>query len=256
MSRWYVYCLGDEVTPEMVEGARGLDGAPLSLVGRGDISAVVSAFAEERVPVTPENALTHNRVNAALLARSTPLPFRFGTLVAEARLLDYIESHEAALREALARVRGAVEMSVKIIWDLEAVKHEAVGPEPEASKSEAEEAAEGAEATSEATSEVEGSGTAFLLAKRREMLGGEALRERAEALAGWFGGRLSDLAREARVVVNPKGALVVRAAHLVGRGQVEEYRARVHLLGEERAGSLRFLTSGPWPPYSFGDVRP
>lgn len=244
MSLWYVYCLGDEVTPEMVEGARGLGGAPLSLIARGGLAAVVSAFESERVGVTPENALTHNRVNASLLAGSTPLPFRFGTLVTEARLLDFIESHGAALREALERVRGAVEMSVKIIWDLEAVRREAAGTEGAAAKAGGEAAA------------AEGSGTAFLLAKRRQLLGGEMLKERAEALAGWFGGRLSDLARESRVTLNPEGALVVRAAHLVGRGLVEEYRARVHLLGEERAGSLRFLTSGPWPPYSFGDVRP
>ncbi len=241
MSRWYVYCLGDEVAPEMIEGAQGLSGAPLSLVGRGDILAVVSAFGSERVSVTPENALTHNRVNAALLARSTPLPFRFGTLVEEARLLDFIESRESALREALGRVRGAVEMSVKIIWDLETVRREAEGPGP----------SEDAAATT-----AEGSGTAFLRAKRREILGGEAVRARAEALAEWFGGEVSDLARESRVDVNPSGALVVRAAHLVGRERVEEYRARVQSLGEARAGSLRFLTSGPWPPYSFGDVRP
>ncbi len=247
MSRWYVYCLGDEVTSETVEGARGLDGAPLSLVGRGGLSAVVSPFASGRVAVTPENALTHNRVNAALLARSTPLPFRFGTLVAEERLLDFIGAREGELREALARVRGAVEMSVKIIWDAEAVRREAAA----GAESPGDSAAGGA-----ATSEGGGSGTAFLLAKRREMLGGEALKERAEALAAWFGGRLSDLARDARVTVNPSGSLVVRAAHLVERGRVEEYRARVQLLGEERAGALRFLTSGPWPPYSFADARP
>lgn len=64
------------------------------------------------------------------------------------------------------------------------------------------------------------------------------------------------MARDSRVTVNPSGALVVRAAHLVERGHVEEYRARVQLMGEERAGALRFLTSGPWPPYSFGDARP
>jgi Gas vesicle synthesis protein GvpL/GvpF len=247
MSLWYVYCLGDEVTPEMVEGSRGLDGEPLGLVGREGLLAVVSSFSSARVAVTPENALTHNRVNAALLARSTPLPFRFGTLVTEERLLDFIKSREAALREALRHVRGCVEMSVKIIWDLESERREAEGPEP---------SEDSAAADTAASAEGARSGTAFLMSKRREILGGEALKERAEALAGWFGGRLSDLARDSRVTVNPSGALVVRAAHLVERGRVEEYRARVQMMGVERAGALRFLTSGPWPPYSFGDARP
>jgi hypothetical protein len=240
MSMCYVYCLGDEVTSEMLEGARGVGDAPLSLVEHAGLAAVVSPFGAERVTVTQENALTHNRVNASLLARSTPLPFRFGTLVGEARLVEFMSSREGALRAALERVRGCVEMSVKIIWDLEAVKREAAGPEAE----------------SQAAAAGEGSGTAFLLAKRREILGGEAMRERAETLAAWFGERLSEVVRESRVTVNPTGALVVRAAHLVERARVEEYRARVQALGEERAGSLRLMTSGAWPPYSFGDVRP
>ncbi|MCA1635926.1 MAG: GvpL/GvpF family gas vesicle protein [Acidobacteria bacterium] len=239
MSTWYVYCLGDEVTNEMLGGARGLNDAPLGLVEHGGLAAVVSPFEAERVNVTPENALTHNRVNAALLTRSTPLPFRFGTLAGEARLAAFMESQGDALRATLGRVRGCVEMSVKIIWDVEAARREAAGPEPETP-------AEGGG----------GSGTAFLLSKRREILGGEALRIRAEAVAEWFDGRLSDVVRESRVTVNPAGALVVRAAHLVERGRIEEYRARVQALGEERAASLRFLKSGAWPPYSFSDLRP
>jgi hypothetical protein len=45
----------------------------------------------------------------------------------------------------------------------------------------------------------------------------------------------------------------VRAAHLVERERVVAYRERLRSLGAERVG-LRFLTSGPWPPYSFSDV--
>ena len=242
MSKWYVYCLGDEVTNEMLGSARGLNDAPLGLVEYGSLAAVVSPFEGERVNVTTENAHTHDRVNAALLARSTPLPFRFGTLADEGRLVSFMESQGDSLRAALGRVRGCVEMSVKIIWDVAAVRRESAGPEPETP-------AEGNSGGGE-------SETAFLLSKRREMMDGEALRVRAEAVAEWFGGSLSDVVRESRVTVNPSGALVVRAAHLVERGRIEEYRARVESLGEERAGSLRFLKSDASPPYSFGDVRP
>lgn len=241
MSKLYVYCLGDEVTNEMLGGARGLNDAPLGLVERDGLAAVVSPFEAERVNVTPENTLTHNHVNAALLAHTTPLPFRFGTLVGEARLVGFMESQGDALRATLGRVRGCVEMSVKIIWDVEAVRREAAGPEAE---------------TLGEDSDGGGSGTVSLSSKRREVLGGEALRVLAETVAEWFGERLSDVVRESRVTVNPSGALVVRAAHLVERGRIEEYRARLQSLGEERAGSLRFLKSDACPPYSFGDVRP
>ena len=93
-----------------------------------------------------------------------------------------------------------------------------------------------------------------MLAKRREVLGEEALRGRAEGVAAALASRLEGLSRESSVQVNPKGSLVVRAAHLIGRGREEEYRERVRALGRERE-DLRLMASGPWPPYSFSGAR-
>ena len=202
----------------------------------------------------------HNRVNAAVLARSTPLPFRFGTLADGRRLADYVSANEAALLSALARVRGSVEMGVKIRWEAEKAE-----VKRRKAKEESEEA-EGrldAEAGGGAESELSGgardqrpgggSGTAFLLARRREILGDEALRRRAEEVAAWLASRVSELVRESSARTSPSEALVLRAAHLVERARLGEYRARVRELSGERAG-LHFLASGPWPPYSFSEI--
>ena len=240
----YVYCLSDEVTEEALAGARGLAGAPARLFARAGLAAVVSAFEEEPVPVTREHLLAHNRVNSQVLARTTPLPFRFGTLATEGRLAAYVEARAPALREALAGVRGCVEMSVKLLWDEAGARREA----------EARGDAAGAGAAEGQPAAAVGGGTAFLLAKRRELLGDEGLRRRAEELAAWLERRTSDLARASDARVRPDESLVVRAAHLVGRGQVEEYRERLRALRAERP-DLRFLTSGPWPPYSFGGIK-
>jgi hypothetical protein len=99
-----------------------------------------------------------------------------------------------------------------------------------------------------------GRGTAFLLAKRREILGEENLKARAEAAAARLAERVEGLAREADVRIIPEGPIVVRASHLVARADVSEYRARVRELGAGLEG-LHLLTSGPWPPYSFGVSR-
>jgi hypothetical protein len=98
-----------------------------------------------------------------------------------------------------------------------------------------------------------GRGTAFLLAKRRELMGEEGSRRRAEELVAWLAEGVSEVVRETEARVNPSEAIVVRAAHLVERERVATYRERLRSLGVERRG-LRFLTSGPWPPYSFSDV--
>lgn len=224
----YVYCLSEELTEAVLAGVRGLGGEPARLVTPAGLGAVVSPFEEAPAPVTREHVLAHNRVNSQVLAATTPLPFRFGTLTDEARLASYLRERGAELRAALARVRGAVEMSVKLMWDASA-------PTPAESPADA----GGAKG-----------GTAFLLAKRRELRGEEDAQRRAEELAAWLERRTSDLARAAEARVRPAETLVVRAAHLVGRDQVAEYRERLRDLRAERP-DLRFLTSGPWPPYSF-----
>jgi hypothetical protein len=116
---------------------------------------------------------------------------------------------------------------------------------------------EGAHATTEPNASEEmaavGSGTAFLLAKRREILGGEDSRARAEEAAKRLAECVGEFARESDVRVSPEGPIVVRAAHLVARTDVEEYRARARSFGASLAG-MQTLASGPWPPYSFSKI--
>jgi hypothetical protein len=255
----YVYCLGDDLCAGWFEGVRGVGGAQVRVLALGDLAAVVSEFEGEAAGADAENVRAHNRVNATALARTTPLPFRFGTLAGERRLADYVSENEGALLAALARVRGCVEMSVKIRRGAETagggkLKAEGGGRKAEKGGEEA-----GAEFDAAAGGDVSkglaaaGRGTAFLLAKRREVLGDEELRRRAEEVAAWLASRVSEFVRESAARVRPPEALVVRAAHLVERARLDGYRARVRELSGERA-DLHFLTSGPWPPYSFSDI--
>jgi hypothetical protein len=55
------------------------------------------------------------------------------------------------------------------------------------------------------------------------------------------------------VRLSPSEAISVRAAHLVERERVAEYRTRLRALAAERR-DVRLLTSGPWPPYSFSEM--
>ena len=230
----YVYCLGEDLPESAFEGLAGVGGARVSVLALGGLAAVVSEAGTEGAAVNEENLRAHNRVNASALAVSTPLPCRFGTRAAPERLAEYAAANAAALAAALARVRGRVEMSVKLMERSE------VGSR----KSEVE---------SEASVAAAGAGTAFLLKKRRELLGEEGARRRAEEAAAWLASGVGELARETEARVSPSEAIFVRAAHLVERGRVEEYRAHLRTLAAER-DDLRLLTSGPWPPYSFSDI--
>lgn len=242
--KFYAYCLSDEVTGVMIESVTGVGGAGRPcLIQFGGIAAVVSPFEGESASVTRENVFAHERVIGHVLAHTTPLPFRFGTVVDAARLEGYVDSQRARLQAQLARVRGCVEMSVKVIWSVSAVKREATGRDAKPDAAE-----------DESSALAQGRGAAFLMAKRREILGDETLKAQAESIAAWLAAHLGETAREAEVNVRPMEALVVAAAHLVERARLEEYQERLRAARSQRA-DLHFLTSGPWPPYSFSQTN-
>lgn len=225
----YAYCLteGIESAPESLNG---INDAAVYIIKVRDFSILVSAFSGDTVPVNRDNALAHAAVVRSVLDQTTPLPFRFGSLVTQQQLESYVTSHHAALQAKLKLVRGCVEMSVKIIWDREWSDDPASGDDEETKP-----------------------GTAFLKEKRRELLGSEARAQEAKRIAGWLEDRLGDAVRESICKTNATDKLLVTAAHLVERGSLDRYRAALRSVQLERP-ELHFLASGPWPPYSFANI--
>jgi len=237
----YAYCLTDNAATGAIESLIGIASEKLRLIHRASVTAVVSDFNDEQVAVTRENVLAHERVVRRVLAETTPLPFRFGTIINEAQLQSYLDSQQDSLRAQLERVRGCVEMSVKVIWELEAVRSEAL------------QHAEEQQVSNGAKQNVAGKGTLFLATKRREILGDGALKKRAEEIAGWLNKSVAETVRETQATIKPMQPLVVSAAYLVERARLKEYRAALHRAQMERS-KLHFLTSGAWPPYSFTNI--
>jgi len=223
----YAYCLtqGIDLPPE---SSNGINGAPVRLIRVENFSLLVTDFPGDTVPVNRDNALAHAAVVRSVLDQTTPLPFRFGTLVAQQQLESYVAARHDALKAKLERVRGCVEMSVKIIWDRPWTEEPPV-------------------------KEPDKPGTAFLVEKRRELLGTEARATEAKQIADWLEEGLRDVVRERTIQTNTTEKLLVTAAHLVERNSVEKYREAVKNATLERP-ELHFLASGPWPPYSFANI--
>jgi hypothetical protein len=227
--RLYIYCLteGIDTLPETVQG---LGRAEIRLFKTGDFSILVSDFSGDVVPVNPDNALTHATVVRSVLEQTTPLPFRFGTLVTEEQMRNYVMTRRDALLAKLAEVRGCVEMNVKIISDRDRTEVQRRDDEVK-----------------------DKPGTAFLAEKRREILGSESRAAEAKRVASWLQERVGEVARKTQINQNVTDRLLLAAAHLVDRGLVEQYRLRLKEARDERP-ELKFLVSGPWPPYSFANI--
>src|SRR5262245_32719946 len=119
----YAYCLVEDLDA-FDATTRGISGAAVRSLQIDEIAVLVSDFNADSVAVTRENALDHAAVVRNVLDRTTPLPFRFGTLVTEQQLSSYISARKPALQTRFAHVRGCVETSVKIIREI-STGHEA-----------------------------------------------------------------------------------------------------------------------------------
>ena len=224
----YVYCLAESIEA-LAAPVAGISGASVELINVQDFSLLVSRFAEESAPVTRENVLTHDNVIRSVLNETTPLPFRFGSVVTEQQLDSYLNTHRADLKAKLTQVRGCVEMSVKIIWNTDQVEFK-----------------ESADAG--------GPGARFLEEKRREILGGERRTAEAKHVAAWLQEQVGTYVRQEAISLCPTEKLIVAAAHLVSREQITEYRDCLADARKTRP-ELHFLVSGPWPPYTFSNIE-
>jgi len=238
----YAYCVSED-GGELVNKAlsTGVGDSPVRWLKADQLIVAVSEVEGDTVAITRENVLAHERVIRRVLEYTTPLPFRFGTLVTETRLRSYLQTQQAALRSKLLFVDGCVEMGVKIIWQAHSTYEESQSEELSATSPDGKQL-------------IEGAGSAFLLAKRRQGMGEKILAEKAGEIASWLNKRIAASIREDQTSVRPDEKLVLRSAHLVERAGLEQYRRTLKQACSERP-ELHFLTSGPWPPYSFVNIE-
>lgn len=216
----YLYALVDEPAAGPLDP--GIAGEPLRLLPAGEILAVVGDLAERPHPDRP--ALEKQEAVVRRLAEqfSALLPARFGEAFPDAAALaDRLAPRGAEVAEALALVRGCVQMTLRVFGE----------PEP---------AVEVPEVAGT------GPGARYLAARRREQERSRSLPE-IEPLRDL----LRPLVRAERVQRHESaGPLLGTAYHLVARGQSDAYLAALEG-ASRRIGGRRVAATGPWPPYAF-----
>jgi hypothetical protein len=226
----YVYAVTE---PEAVlPGTPGFGGAPLRMVGTDALGAVVCDL-DEAVDPSEAALWDHEAVVEELMAGGALLPMRFGsTMTDDAAVAALLREREPELGSGLSRVRGAVELGVRAMWEAD----EPTGGELAA-----------VEAESEPRAGSAGPGMKYMMRR----LG---ITRRFDALVEGIHEPLERLARAStrRVLTAPRTMLI--AAYLVDEADVDEFRAAAEEL-DERTDAAAVLCTGPWPPYSFAPTE-
>ncbi|HBY96873.1 MAG TPA: hypothetical protein DEP84_23490 [Chloroflexi bacterium] len=225
--RMYLYAITDRPEAPVPERV-GLSRASLLSLAYLNIAAVVDPLVTMEVAPTEANLWEHEAVVEALMEDRTVLPVRFGTALAdEAAVQAALAARYANLVANLERVRGRVEVGLRVLW----------GDDPPP-------------ATSDTQGRARSGGRAYLLARLEKERLARARRQRAEALAAALYGTLAGVAVEStqQVLITPR--LLLTASFLVERDQVATFRREAEALSAVYP-ALQFLCTGPWPAYSF-----
>lgn len=229
----YLYAVIDQPSAP-IPAISGLDGVVIEVLPYRDVGAVISGSMTSDVQPTEANLWRHEAVLEELMADHAILPARFGTVFAdEAEVLAALETHyDEFIRADLNRVRGYVELGLRVLWD-DALIGTPDNPPPASS----------------------GGGRAYMLARVEEERALETRRQQAEASAAKIHGPLSCLAEEStcRLLVDPSPYLT--AAYLVKHERVAAFRREVESLGATHP-ELRLVCTGPWPPFNFVTGKP
>ncbi|MBU0512811.1 MAG: GvpL/GvpF family gas vesicle protein [Chloroflexi bacterium] len=235
----YLYAITDH--PDMpvphkpgLADANGSETRLYSLACR-DIAVVVSTLATTNVPPTETNLWRHEAVVESLMPNRAVLPMRFGTVLPnDAAVQVILSKHYPDFVASLGQVRGRVELGLRVLWQ------------------ETERQGDGETGRPGATQQpvVEGHGHAYMMARLEEERQHLAWRKQAEKMAAEIHDPLAQLAAESTNQVLVTSRLLLTAAYLVERDQVQIFQRAVDALSTSQP-ALRFLCTGPWPPYNF-----
>lgn len=234
----YVYAIlrcEASIPPELT----GLEDAPLSLVSGGELAAAVSPIAQMAVAPAPASLLRHESVVEALCQAGPALPARFGAILpSQEAMKEALARQSATLLSDLERLGNKVELGLTILWGTGG-KQEDTQSEQSLSLSR--------RFTDDTTS---GPGTRYLQARLAHYQRQTAQNGKVQALIANLEQALKPYTLE-QVYRKPTIArIAVRAAYLVHRSQINAFQQAVDELRQAQP-DLRWLISGPWPPYSF-----
>ena len=237
-SRCYVYAILPRETC-LPAGLVGFDEARLSTVRWRALAAATTPFDRGELRPTAEHVLRHEAIVERLRQVGPVLPVRFGTVLADADAVRraLAERYEV-LTADLARLGDKVEFGLSVLWDRPRHHDEGAG-----------EGDDGSPGTEE-SGPGQGPGARYLRARLVEHRREVAARESARALARYLETMLASLTLERRWTILPTPRLALRGACLLDPSQAPAFREGFDAIRRIRP-DLRFLLSGPWPPYSF-----
>jgi hypothetical protein len=238
----YLYAITDTDAP--LNGLpAGLGGREVETIDVGTVRVVASAIENKKLRPQRAHLAAHQGVLRAVAGATDALPVTFGVIADdEAALRRLIESNAETLRSQLDRVRGRVEMAVRVRFHTDNVFQLFVDHDEHLHAQRDALLKAGPHATRDQQIEV---GQAFE----------RALAEAREAATDAVRPHLERIAREITEHDPRTEFQAADIACLIERGQEQALESAVHDAAEALDDRFLIEIAGPWAPHSFVDLR-
>lgn len=212
-------------------------------IHHGGLAAVVSDTPVVVYDPTRENALTYEHVNETVMKEFTVIPMSFGTVFrTPGDVVEFLKDTSDALHEVLEKMKDKIEFGLKVNWDPETVLKE-VEQEREDIRRLKEEIMSNRQAST------------YFARMQLGRLVDWAMSEKADAYVREIYDHLRDCAIASRHNKPIGDKMILNAAFLVERDKATQFDQDVQDIARRYEGKLRFVYTGPWPPYNFVNIR-
>jgi hypothetical protein len=240
----YVYCI--------IESENSRSFGRLGIGGRGDdvytihhggLAAVVSDTLVQPYDPTRENALAHEHVNETVMKEFTVIPMSFGTVFrTEEDVIEFLKATSDALHDVLEKMKDKIEFGLKVNWVPEMVIREV------------EEENEEIRRLKEEITSNRLTSTYFARMQLGRLIE-RAMGEKSDTYVRAIYNHLRDYAIASRHNRLIGDKMILNAAFLVEREKASLFDQQVQEIALRYEGKLKFLYTGPWPPYNFVNIR-
>jgi len=231
----YAYGVIDS-SEKIYESMKGIDGAPLFNIPYRDIGIMVSDLNAQIQKEDKTSVLKHEEVVEMLMDKFTVLPMRFSTLFSgKEQVLLMMKNYYDDFIENLGRLREKIEFGVKTIWPGDLIRERIT--------------------TAHRKSDnlplvASSSGKSFMNEKFENYKIDKEFEEEADRCIAVVDGFFGKFISEKRLEKLKTNNLLLSASYLVDKEKRDDFKKAFEEL-RGSGGDLKYLLSGPWPPYNF-----
>ena len=232
----YLYGIIDS-SEQIKESIYGLEDAGVYNIPFCDIGAVVSEIYQPLQDITEGAVLEHEAVVEKLMADFTVLPVRFQTIIdGRNSLLSMMQSYYEDFKDNLARLHNKLEFGIKVIWPADKIKENIIKAlkKDEQKKLDLDSS----------------SGKRFMKEKFEKYKIDKEFEAKADKFIKVMDIFFSKFASEKKLGKLKTDNLLLDAVCLVEKDRENDFREAFELIKSGPPG-LKYLFSGPWPPYNF-----